>query len=51
MENNVVLTREEFMELIKIKIRVEVVEEFVKHHYASADEIYAMLGIEVEKDA
>lgn len=50
MEDNVILTREEFMELIKIKVRVEVVEEFANHHYASPDEIYAMLGIEVTKN-
>lgn len=49
MEDNVVLTREEFMELIRIKIRVEVLEDVIADNpYISADTICAMLGIEVK---
>lgn len=52
MEENIILTREEFMELIRIKIRVEVLEDVIADNpYISADTICAMLGIEVKKDA
>lgn len=52
MEDNVILTREEFMEFIKLKTRVEVLVDFIKNDkYADKETIYAILGIGVKKDA
>ena len=49
MEETIMLTREEFMELIKNKVRVEVVADIIaKNNYVSTDEICAVLGIEVK---
>jgi hypothetical protein len=52
MEENIILTRKEFMELIRIKTRVEALADVIANaKYVSTDTICAMLGIEVNKDA
>lgn len=53
MDNNIVLTKEEYMELVKLKARVEVVADIVANNsYVSIAEICTVLGIkEGKKDA
>ena len=51
MEDNVTLTREEYMELIRIKVRVEALADVMREiPYLSLEMITAMLGIEVKHD-
>lgn len=48
MEGNINLTIEEYMELIRIKVRVEALADVIaSDKFVSTDTICAMLGIEV----
>ena len=50
MENNVVLTREEFMELVKLKTRIEVLADYLEEDkYISTNVLCAILGIEIKE--
>ena len=50
---DVCLTHEEYMELIRLKVRVDVLADFVREYgnEVTIQEAIAILNLEVEKDA
>jgi hypothetical protein len=49
MEENIIITRQEFAEFIALKTRAELVEYLIrKDKYISTDCVRAIFGIEVE---
>ena len=51
MEETIIISREEYMELMKCKIKIEVLADLVaKEIFVSTDTILAALGIEVKEN-
>jgi hypothetical protein len=50
---DITLTYEEYMELVRLKVRVDVLADFIKEYGndVTINEAIAILNLEVEKDA
>ena len=50
MEETITITKEEYMELIKLKVRVETIVDFIEADtYLSKEIVFAILGIKEDK--
>lgn len=50
MEEIVTLSLKEYMKLVKLQIRIDMVREFTRKQECSVDVICALLGLEEEDD-